>query len=83
MSQRHGHDLPHHELNGEAEFEVGLVFVLVLGHVVALCFWMWLLTGPNKSKRGAEEGGEKSWRTPSELIGQYTRASEKKRLGKG
>lgn len=90
MSKPHGYDKhePHHELNTEAELEVGLIVILVLVHVVALCFWMWLLMSPGSKgkKSGADEGGmsrEKSWRTPGELIAQYTRASEKKRLGKG
>jgi len=79
--------LPHHELNTETEIEVGLVVFLVAVHLAAICFWLWLLYSPSWSSSNSrgEEGGrssEQQWRTPREIIAQYTRANEKARLGK-
>ncbi|KAF5841352.1 hypothetical protein DUNSADRAFT_13220 [Dunaliella salina] len=87
ISHSHGgdHHLPHHQVNTETEIEFGLVAVLVVVHVAALCFWMWLLYSParsSKSEDGMGRRGSEQWRTPREIIAQYTRASEKARLGK-
>lgn len=96
-----GHDhMPHghHQVNKEEEFELGLVVVLVVVHLVALVFWMWLLyhprnTASSSSSSGgsssaysgkAEGGGKKgkAWRSPAEILSRYTRANVKARLGK-
>mmetsp|Transcript_4591 Transcript_4591/g.12539 ORF Transcript_4591/g.12539 Transcript_4591/m.12539 type:complete len:138 (+) Transcript_4591:370-783(+) len=87
ISHPHGgdHHLPHHQVNTETEIEFGLVAVLVVVHVAALCFWMWLLYSPARSSKNEDGNGRRGseqWRTPREIIAQYTRATEKARLGK-
>ena len=59
----------------------GLVVILVGVHLVAFCYWCWLLYASREKKRGGQLGGTAvpaankfEWRTPRDVL--------KARLGK-